>query len=282
MTVSTDDQKAAAHVALRWPPTNGSARRHADPRPLYGYLLDLDDDLADEFDIRSRVSARQLATVKLLEAEVGESDLANWFDVARGGMGLLVLEGMLAFEMRVGDRTTTELVGAGDLLQAPTGRGDELLEGLGTWKILCQTRLALLDAEFADRVRPWPQIGQAMMRRASRRTTDVNVVRAITAQPRLEVRLDLLLWHLAGRWGRVEPTGIRLKLPLTHRLLGHLAAAERPSISHALARLSQAGLVTGSAGDLHLQGSVDEHLELLVQRPAQLRPRDGHRRSARR
>jgi hypothetical protein len=189
---------------------------------------------------------------------------------------------MLAFEMRVGDRTTTELVGAGDLLQAPTGRGDELLEGLGTWKILCQTRLALLDAEFADRVRPWPQIGQAMMRRASRRTTDVNVVRAITAQPRLEVRLDLLLWHLAGRWGRVEPTGIRLTLPLTHRLLGHLAAAERPSISHALARLSQAGLVTGSAADLHLQGSVEEHLELLVQRPAQLRPRDGHRRSARR
>ena len=47
-------------------------------------------------------------------------------------MGLLILEGMLAFEMRVGDRTTTELVGAGDLLQAPTGRGDELLEGLAS------------------------------------------------------------------------------------------------------------------------------------------------------
>jgi hypothetical protein len=267
---------------LRWPPTDGSARRQADTRPLYGYLLDLDDDLEDEFDIRSRVSARQLATVKLLEADVGESDLTRWFEIARGGMGLLVLEGMLAFEMRVGDRTTTELVGAGDLLQAPAWRVDELLEGLGAWKVLRPTRLALLDAEFAERVRPWPQIGQAMMRRASRRTTDVNVVRAITAQPRLEVRLDLLLWHLAGRWGRVEPTGIRLKLPLTHRLLGHLAAAERPSISHALARLSHAGLVTGSTGDLHLQGSVEEHLELLVQRPAQLRPRDGHRRSARR
>jgi CRP-like cAMP-binding protein len=139
-----------------------------------------------------------------------------------------------------------------------------------------------LDAEFAERVRPWPQVGQAMMRRASRRTTDVNVVRAITAQPRLEVRLDLLLWHLAGRWGRVEPAGIRLTLPLTHRLLGQLAAAERPSISHALARLSHAGLVTGSTGDLHLHGSVEEHLELLVRRPAQVLPSGGHRRSARR
>ena len=282
MTVSTDDQKAGAHGSLRWPRTARPPQRQADSRSLYGYLLDLDDDLAEEFDIRSRVSARQLATVKLLEAEVGESDLTNWFDVARGGMGLLVLEGMLAFEMRVGDRTTTELVGAGDLLQAPTGRGDELLEGLGTWKILCPTCLALLDAEFADRVRPWPQIGQAMMRRASRRTTDVNVVRAITAQPRLEMRLDLLLWHLAGRWGRVEPAGIRLTLPLTHRLLGQLAAAERPSISHALARLSHAGLVTGSTGDLHLHGSLEEHLELLVQRPAHMVARGGQRRSLRR
>ena len=282
MTVSTDDTKAAAPAPLRWPRNDGSARREADARSLYGYLLDLDDDLADEFDVRSRVSARQLATVKLLEAEVGESDLTNWFDVARGGMGLLILEGMLAFEMRVGDRTTTELVGAGDLLQAPIGRVDELLEGLAAWKVLCPTRLALLDAEFADRVRPWPQIGQEMMRRASRRTTDVNVVRAITAQPRLEVRLDLLLWHLAGRWGRVEPAGIRLTLPLTHRLLGQLAAAERPSISHALARLSHAELVTGTTADLHLHGSLEEHLELLIQRSAQLLPRSSHRRPARR
>jgi CRP/FNR family transcriptional regulator, cyclic AMP receptor protein len=282
VTVSTDDQKSAAHIPLRWPPTNGSARRQADTRPLYGYLLDLDGDLADEFDIRSRVSARQLATVKLLEVDVGESDLTRWFEIARGGMGMLVLEGMLAFEMRVGDRTTTELIGAGDLLQPPAWRVDELLEGRGAWKVLRPTRLALLDAEFTERVRPWPQIGQAMMRRASRRTTDVNVVRAITAQPRLEVRLDLLLWHLAGRWGRVEPTGIRLTLPLTHRLLGRLAAAERPSISHALARLSHAGLVTGSSGDLHLHGSIEEHLELLVQRPAQVLPRGGDRRSARR
>jgi CRP-like cAMP-binding protein len=282
VTVSTDDQKAVAQAPLRWPRADGPGRRQADARPLYGYLLDLDDDLADEFDIRSRVSARQLATVKLLEAEVGESDLTSWFEIARGGMGLLVVEGMLAFEMRVGDRTTTELVGAGDLLQPPAGRRDELLEGVADWKVLCPTRLALLDAEFADRVRPWPQIGQAMMRRASRRTNDVNVVRAITAQPRLEVRLALLLWHLAGRWGRVEPAGIRLTLPLTHRLLGQLAAAERPSISHALARLSHAGLVTGTTGDLHLHGSVEEHLELLVQRPAHVLQRGGHRRSLRR
>jgi CRP/FNR family transcriptional regulator, cyclic AMP receptor protein len=282
VTVSTEHQNAVQRAPLRWPRPAGPVRRQADPRALYGYLLDLDDDLAEEFDIRARVSARQLATVKVLETDVGESDLATWFDAARGGMGLLVLEGLLAFEMRVGDRTTSELVGAGDLLQPPTGRVDELLEGESGWRVLWPTRLALLDAEFADRVRPWPQISQVMMRRASRRATDVNVLRAITAQPRLEVRLDLLLWHLAGRWGRVEPAGIRLTLPLTHRLLGQLAAAERPSISHALARLSQAGLVTGCTGDLHLYGTLEEHLESLLQRATQLVTRGGRRRPARR
>lgn len=282
MTVSTDDDGAAHHAPFGWRRRLDGGPREPDPRSLYAYLLDLDDDLAAAFDIRSRVSARQLATARVLEAEVGEADLGPWFEAALGGLGLLILDGVLAFEMRVGDRVTTELLGAGDLLQSASGKPDELLEGLAAWRVLCPTQLAMLDAEFADRVRPWPQIERALMSRACRRTTDINVLRAITAQPRLEVRLDLLLWHLAGRWGRVEPTGIRLTLPLTHRLLGQLAAAERPSISHALARLAHSGLVTGTTGDLHLHGTLDTHLESLLQRTAQLNPRDRSTGSTRR
>ena len=134
--------------------------------------------------------------------------------------------------------------------------------------MLALTHLALLDGEFASRVRQWPQITEELMRRASRRTADVDEMRAIACHPRLEVRLDLLFWHLAARWGRVEPTGIRLTLPLTHRLLGQLVAAERPSISHALGRLAEAGLVTGDPGDWHLHGSVDSHLGALAARGA--------------
>jgi hypothetical protein len=114
-----------------------------------------------------------------------------------------------------------------------------------------------------------------LFRRAERRVADVGTLRAISCQPKLEIRLVLLLWHLAARWGRVEPTGIRLSLPLTHRLLGQLVAAERPSISHALSRLSHAGLVTGSAGDWHLHGTVQEHLEALIDRTARIEPHDG-------
>ncbi|HWF26264.1 MAG TPA: helix-turn-helix domain-containing protein, partial [Solirubrobacteraceae bacterium] len=78
------------------------------------------------------------------------------------------------------------------------------------------------------------------------------------------------LWHLAARWGRVEPGGIRVSLPLTHRMLGQLIGAERPSISHALGRLAHAGVVTGTAGDWHLHGTVADHLEALVERTAKL------------
>ena len=48
--------------------------------------------------------------------------------------------------------------------------------------------------------------------RASARATSTSSARS-RRQPRLEVRLALLLWHLAARWGRVEPGGIRLSLP---------------------------------------------------------------------
>ena len=75
------------------------------------------------------------------------------------------------------------------------------------------------------------------------------------------MRITLLLWHLAGRWGRVEPGGIRLALPLTHRLLGRLVGAERPSVC-------QAGLVRSREGALHLQGTADERLATLAHRPS--------------
>jgi CRP/FNR family transcriptional regulator, cyclic AMP receptor protein len=239
---------------------------------LHTYLLDADDDLAEQFDLRTRFAVRQGTTVRVLEAPAGDCALNETLDQVRDGFGLLLLDGLLAHETRVGERTVVELLGAGDLLQAPVDRADAILDQVDSWRVLWPVRFGVLDAEFAERARPWPQIGHALLRRAGRRAADVEALRAISCHPRLEVRLDLVFWHLAERWGRVEPHGIRLALPLTHRLLGQLVAAERPSISHALARLSQAGLVTGAAGDWHLVGSPDEHLEALIERTVRLTP----------
>jgi CRP/FNR family transcriptional regulator, cyclic AMP receptor protein len=266
---AVDGQREAP--TIRWHPPRVPVCR-LEATALFAYILDEDPDLADEFDIRARVAARQLATARVLHTGIGECDLRPWLDVIGAGPGLLILEGVVASETRVGDRTALELIGAGDLLYLPGHNLDDLLERRDGWRVLRAARLALLDAEFADRVRPWPQILEALLRRAGRRIADVDALRAISCQPRLEVRLVLLLWHLATRWGRVEPAGIRVALPLTHRLLGQLAGAERPSISHALARLSQSGLVTGHADDLHLHGTLQQHIETLLERGAASRP----------
>ena len=243
---------------------------------LFGYLLDLDDDLAQELEVRLRFTARQDATARMLAAETGECDLSPWFEVVGHGPGLLIIEGLIAVDTRVADRTTTELVGSGDLLQPVGSHEDETVDHETVWRALIPTRLALLDADFAERMRAWPQLLNAIFRRAEHRSSDLDVVRAISSQPRLEVRLVLLLWHLAARWGRVETAGFRLRLPLTHRLLGQLVAAERPSVSHALRRLAEAGIVTGAAGDWHLHGSIESHLESLIERTARLTPREHH------
>ena len=146
---------------------------------------------------------------------------------------MLVLDGVIAVNVQVGDRVAAELLGSGDIVEA-CEEGDDLLACATEWRGLVPTRFAVLDDGFVQRVRPWPQIMQALLNRVERRARNLNVQRAIASQPRLEVRLALLLWHLAARWGRVEPGGIRLPLPLTHLLLGRLVGAERPSVSHAL------------------------------------------------
>jgi CRP/FNR family cyclic AMP-dependent transcriptional regulator len=252
-----DDGAVHSHWARRTP-------RRARPRS-YRYLLDFDLDLADELDVRMRLAARRAATAVTFELEVGEAKLEEWLTAAAPGPGVLILEGVLAVNVRVGDRVASELLGAGDLVE-PSAHADEalLVCDIG-WRALVAMRFAVLDAAFAERVRPWPQIMQALLRRAERRTYGLNVQRAITSQPRLEVRLALLLWHLAARWGRVEPGGIRLPLPLTHQLLGRLVGAERPSVSHALARLARAGLVTGHGDEWHLKGNLQDQLGSLIE-----------------
>lgn len=242
-----------------------ATRRELPSRPnSYHYLLDLDVDLAEALDVRMRLVARPAATAVTFDADVGEVKLSDRLAAATPGPGVLVLDGVLAVNVRVGDRTAAELLGAGDLVEPCAHEDDELLACVTDWRALVPIRFAMLDAAFAERVRPWPQLTQALLRRVERRARNLNVQRAITSQPRLEVRLALLLWHLAARWGRVEPGGIRLPLPLTHQLLGRLVGAERPSVSHALARLSRSGLVTGHGDEWHLHGKLEDQLGAML------------------
>src|SRR5262249_2728326 len=55
-------------------------------------------------------------------------------------------------------------------------------------------------------------------------------------------------WTLAERWGRVEPDGVVVDLPLTHTSLGFLVGARRPTISRGLKNLAEDGLLVHDRG----------------------------------
>lgn len=253
----------ADQIQSRW-------RSRPRPRPSsFRYLLDLDVELAEELDVRMRMVARPAVTAITFDVDPGDVKLGSWLASAAGGPGVLVVDGVLAIHVRVGDRVAAELTGTGDVLQPWRGDEEELLVCDIEWRALVPTRFALLDDEFAQRVHPWPQVTEALLRRAGKRNRRLNVQRAIAAQPRLDLRLALLLWHLAARWGKVEPGGIRLPVPLTHRLLGRMVAAERPSVSHALARLASAGVLSGNGDEWHLHGTLQDQLTSMAE------PEDG-------
>src|SRR5436190_15072104 len=215
-------------------------------------------------DVAMRQVARRAATAVVFGAGPGNINLNSWLAITAGGPGLLVLAGTVVSYTRVVDRVAAEMMGSGDLVQPPgAGTGDEFLEWESTWSVLQPARFAILDARFADQVRRWPQITHALLARTERRIEQMAIQRAIAAQPRLEVRLLLLLWHLAARWGKLEPGGVRLPLPLTHILLGRLVCAERPSVTHALKRLAVAGWIRGGEDGWHLRGTLQDHLAAL-------------------
>ena len=246
-----------------------AARRSEGRRPpaRYCYLFDVDEQLGAALDLRMRLVARPLVTARVEEISAGEFDLVPLLAQLRAGLGLLMVEGVVALDVQVGDRTASELVGAGDLLAPWTSDDDVVLLASETFsRALVRTRVAILDREFAERIRPWPQILHALLRRAVRRTMELNVHRAATCHPRADARIALLLWHLAERWGIVVADGILVPLPLTHRLIGQLVGAERPSVSHALSRLSTAGLVTRDESGLVLHGTAAHHIACLVER----------------
>ena len=55
----------------------------------------------------------------------------------------------------------------------------------------------------------------------------------------MDRRLKALFWHLAERWGRVSGDGVIVPLALTHRILGQLVGARRPTVSTALSELAE-------------------------------------------
>lgn len=178
------------------------------------------------------------------------------------GVGLLVLEGLLVRRVGVAGRFGAELLGDGDLLR-PWQEEDAgaSLPHSGTWRVLSPCRMAVLDPRFAAQAGRYPELIPAILDRAIRRARHMAVCMAIVHQPRVDVRLHMLLWDLADRWGTVEPDGVHVRVGLTHATLADLVAAQRQTVSKAIRELDERGLVRWGDGGWLLSGEPPVELQ---------------------
>jgi CRP/FNR family transcriptional regulator, cyclic AMP receptor protein len=228
-------------------------------------LLDEHPELRQGLDARQAAAAALHAVARTLDLRPGEWTPPT-VPCDRDQLAFLVVEGVMSRTVTLAGRTAIELLGEEDLLlpwvdqaEAPSVPAEV------AWTVLRRTRLALLDERFAARIAAWPPISAALLARSVRRSRWLVRHLAILDQPRLDVRLVLLFWELADRWGRVAPDGVSVQLSVTHQMLGRIIRAQRPSVTATLRRLRERGFLSrASDGSWVIHGDASEQLRLLT------------------
>jgi CRP-like cAMP-binding protein len=208
-------------------------------------VLAEDPDLADSLDGRRRAEAVRECVAPVVWIDAGPWPLETRAPHRSYAIGLLILDGLVMRRVGFEGRYGAELLGPGDLLRP--WQSDDLATPRprpGEWELLSRCRIAVLDADFALRLSRYPEVTAALFDRVVRRSRKLAVNMAIVHQPRVEVRLQMLFWLLAERWGIRGPDGVRLPVPLTHAVLGELVAARRQTVSKALGELAGRDLVS--------------------------------------
>jgi CRP/FNR family transcriptional regulator, cyclic AMP receptor protein len=217
-------------------------------------LLRLDPDLGQLLsDERRRAAEHQVnVAVATLTPSVWEpAQLCS--PVRASNVGLLILDGVVVRETCLLESPSAELFGPGDILR--TWRADTDPQPLRVaieWRALERTSVAVLDGATALTLRAFPEIMAVVLDRLNARAERLAVTQAISQITGVETRIEALLWHLSQRWGRVGREGVILGLALSHRMIGALVGARRPTVSTALARLAADGRVRRRADGLWL------------------------------
>jgi DNA-binding transcriptional ArsR family regulator len=207
-------------------------------------VLDVDPELGYRLDHEERAAARRYAVAEVTALDPGPWPEASESPDEGAQVGLLVLDGLLVHDLRLGSGACAELLGAGDLLRPWDEHHAQAMAGWSeSWRVLEPTRLAVLDRRFATVASRWPALLDVIMRRSVMRARAAAFLRAVTHLTRVDDRLLVLMWFLAERWGRVRPEGVVVPLKLTHQLLAALVGAKRPSVTTALGELTTAGLI---------------------------------------
>jgi CRP/FNR family transcriptional regulator, cyclic AMP receptor protein len=213
-------------------------------------LLAVARDLADFIAVEEREQAERIA---LPVREVsGPVELAALFRAANA-FASLVVDGMLLYQMRIGEQPGLRVVGPGEIVSIP-GAPRSTLVDKSSCRAVGVTQLAFLGVEFLAAARRWPSLIAGLQSRTADGTERLATQLAICQLPRVQDRLLAMLWLLAESWGHVTASGTTLSLSLTHESLGALVGARRPTVTLALRELAEQGaLVHQDRGWLLLQ-----------------------------
>jgi CRP/FNR family transcriptional regulator, cyclic AMP receptor protein len=205
-------------------------------------LLELDPDLGLLLAAERLQGAQRDLRVAVHTVDAGPWDVARLSGASPDHVGMLVLAGVLAREVLVSDTVSTELLGPGDVVRPwRVNDGSSLLQYQVRWSVLSRSRFALLDRRFGVELSRYPEVMVAVLDRVNERAQRLAVTQAISQLNRVDRRLLALFWHLAERWGRMTGEGVALPMTLSHRMLGQLVGARRPTVSTALGELAREG-----------------------------------------
>lgn len=210
-------------------------------------LLDIEPDFARGIDAEQAAEARRLTVAPLVDVPAGPWD-PSVLSSSRptGAFAAFVVSGVIIRECLVGDRTTTQLIGPGDVL--PVTAAEAGIPGaLVVCRAAADTRVAVLDERFLAAARRWPWLTARMIERTARWADRALSQQAVSQLPRVDVRIVALLSGLSERWGRVVPEGVLVPLTLTHAAIGTLVGAQRPTVTLAVRELADRDLVTRRA-----------------------------------
>jgi len=226
-------------------------------------LFDADPELARHLPAQFMPLARRQAIAEGYTLPRGSWSPLEDPSVRDTQFGFVVLSGVIARRVMLIGRRSVELLGEGDLIrpQQPDDDPYAVVPQRANWSVLAEAKLALLDGDLITGLAPLPGVLPEMAARAVQRSRRLALQLAIAQVPALEGRLELLLWHLADRWGRREGGEVVLPVRLPQGLLADLICAQRTSVNAAIKQLvAQGTLRSCGVGQWVLRGEPPGHL----------------------
>jgi CRP/FNR family transcriptional regulator, cyclic AMP receptor protein len=173
----------------------------------------------------------------ILDMAIGE----GW-KVIDAAACVVILSGRVALDVATSDQRmrTIALLDPGDVIVGAAAPWSTVGPEVHS-RAAEASRLLLIGAERLDQWLAIPPLASNLVRILAAQVADRELAVSIALEPRLEERLLLKIEHLAARWGRVTPDGVRLDLRLTHQELAEMIGAVRESVTIALGHLVERG-----------------------------------------